>query len=1162
MSKQPVKVRDVEFFAFQWVDVVKDDNTTDIHVHGITKNNESVYINVQKYYYSLYLELPEHIEWNQNRVDMVVKKLENTLGINKKMYDEEPKLVHKKKLYYAWKTIDENGNYTDKLFNFIHFKILSQDKYNFMKNMVRKRNIEVNGLGELSLKVHETENVDLYLRYVSTNNLPITGMIKAKGVVVSDEYKESSADIELVCNYKNLKRMDNDEILQPIILSFDIEANSSVPTAMPDHTKPNDKVFQISCVVSNKGKKTKHLLSLGKPLHEEVGRDIEIREYKCESDLLVGFTDFVQESKANVIIGYNILGWDFKYLIHRATFSKCIDEFSKMSITNKTDKIVTPPEFKTKAYSAQTLVYLDTEGRLYIDILPVIKRDHKLVNYKLSTVTEHFGLPGKDPLTAQDIFRCYKEFSPKSLGVCGKYCVQDAYITMLLYEKVQIWYGLCEMSKTAQVPIFYLYTKGTQIQMFSQVMKYCFMNNYVIISNGYTPKEGDEYAGAIVLEPVPGKYEKVISFDFASLYPSIMMSHNIDYASFVYEGEHYLVDKHDVKEYYTKWTDFPCYVKLSIPERKIEEWKIIVDEKDLIQNVETLKKDYPDVLIGIFKEKSKIKDEHCHVFSWADHENCVHDINRKRLKNGEYSTAKCKVICGQRYYRFMKQEYGGKGVVPTLLEDLISRRKKTRGEIVTNNKEVITILIKLLKNKSTFVKFLEEFEKTNKEYFEDIEKQIDDTPENISYEQGKEFIQRINYLIDLNYILDRRQASYKICANSMYGAMGVKKGYLPLGPGASSVTYKGRCSIKFISTYIPENYGGVTVYGDTDSSHIYFPHIKNNKDAVDLAEKIVVKMQEFFPKPMKLEFEKIYEVYIILTKKRYIAIVANKLGEIIDFTKRGVLLSRRDNCSLVRSLYQELADCLLANKEKEEILDKMLDGVNSMFQRCHNYKKFVITKQLTKSSKEYNTKTLPSHVQLANKMIERGIEVPSGSRIEYVFTTRCQFDKNFNQGDKVEDVDYYSIIKEYVGIDYLYYMEKQFIKPLDELLKIGLGVNDFFKKQYIQRYYKRDVCREIKELFSPKIVLEEEDGTVLEEKKKKAKVFKEKKEKEEKIELIKNEPKKKEKKVKKQHKQIDIHKLNFEAVDEFEIESQKIKKNIETQKNQIQTTLNSFIKTE
>ena len=48
--------------------------------------------------------------------------------------------------------------------------------------------------------------------------------------------------------------------------------------------------------------------------------------------------------------------------------------------------------------------------------------------------------------------------------------------------------------------------------------------------------QGEEtYEGAIVIDPQVGFYEKPIAtLDFASLYPSIMMAHNLCYSTLVY----------------------------------------------------------------------------------------------------------------------------------------------------------------------------------------------------------------------------------------------------------------------------------------------------------------------------------------------------------------------------------------------------------------------------------------------------------------------------------------------------------------------------------------------------------------------------------------------------------------------------------------------------
>ena len=51
----------------------------------------------------------------------------------------------------------------------------------------------------------------------------------------------------------------------------------------------------------------------------------------------------------------------------------------------------------------------------------------------------------------------------------------------------------------------------------------------------------------------------------------------------------------------------------------------------------------------------------------------------------------------------------------------------------------------------------------------------------------------------------------------MYGAMGVRRGYLPFMPGAMCTTYMGRTNIEIVAKTIPEKYGGELIYGDTDT---------------------------------------------------------------------------------------------------------------------------------------------------------------------------------------------------------------------------------------------------------------------------------------------------------------------------------------------------------
>jgi DNA polymerase elongation subunit (family B) len=319
----------------------------------------------------------------------------------------------------------------------------------------------------------------------------------------------------------------------------------------------------------------------------------------------------------------------------------------------------------------------------------------------------------KDPLTVKGIFKCYRMFTTDSLSVVGKYCVQDSLLVLKLFEKLQLWIGLCEMSNTCNVPIFTLFTQGQQIKMYSQVYKKCLHDNIVIDSEAaalVSPSDTDDkYTGAYVFPPVPGLYEMVTSYDFSSLYPSAIIAYNIDYTTLV-------LDKN-------------------------------------------------------------VPDDKCHIFDWHDHLGCSHDqiIRKTKIKNP---------ICEKRYFRFLKEPLG---IVPTLLKNLLDARKKTNAE----KKE----LQKLLGG-------LQGVEK------EDVERMI--------------------------VVLDKRQLSYKINANSMYGAMGARKGYLPFLPGAMCTTFKGRVSIEKAAKWLVENHQANLVYGDTDSCYVSFPQYTTPAHAKDM----------------------------------------------------------------------------------------------------------------------------------------------------------------------------------------------------------------------------------------------------------------------------------------------------------------------------------------
>jgi DNA polymerase elongation subunit (family B) len=140
--------------------------------------------------------------------------------------------------------------------------------------------------------------------------------------------------------------------------------------------------------------------------------------------------------------------------------------------------------------------------------------------------TIKWGL-AKDDVTPKDIFRMTHE-GPESRGIIAKYCIQDCNLVHYLFNKVDVVTDLVEMAKLCSVPMSFLVFRGQGIKLTSYVAKKCREKGVLmpVIDKG---SKDDGYEGAIVLEPKCGLYldKPVAVGDFASLYPSSMLSENL-----------------------------------------------------------------------------------------------------------------------------------------------------------------------------------------------------------------------------------------------------------------------------------------------------------------------------------------------------------------------------------------------------------------------------------------------------------------------------------------------------------------------------------------------------------------------------------------------------------------------------------------------------------
>lgn len=1094
-------------FTYFWTVDKKQENVTCIRIYGIDKKNRTICLRINNFLPYCYLELPQVVEWNLPRAQVLGNKINQILGESAPITKE---LVYRYKLYEAH--LDSKGN--RKKFPYLK---CSFSTYNDLKRLVSMcyKPLNIYGLGVLKLKVHEQDASEI-LQLVCNADIPTAGPVLFRGKRVGKEEQYTQADKEYIVKWQNIKRYKEQLMVKPKLMGFDIEVNSTNTTAMPVVEKPGDKVFQISCsfahVGDNEEQYKNYIISMGDPDPEIVGKDVIIIRCKTEHQILQEFTKLVNEEKPHIAIGYNIFMFDLPYMYNRAAkVCYCVDTFDRMGFNLSRHSKLEEIRWSSSAYKNQEFHYIDVEGVIFVDLLPIAKRDYKLNNYKLKTVSMEILKDTKDDLSAQGIFKCYRigtkknpdgtysERARKAMGKCGKYCMKDTVLVVRLFEAMNLWYGLSEQASTFNTSIFSLFTQGQQIKVYSQIYKYCLQNDIVVEKDGYKTKEDERYMGAYVFEPQPGLYERVVPFDFASLYPTTIIAYNIDYSTWVTDET-----IPDSLCHVFRWSEHQNCVHDPKVIRKNELTAYIDKEKEKLKKLRE-RRDTPRIGKAE-KEKAKLEIERINM-----------ELKPYVSERGQIAkTITKKIMCGDRYYRFLKEP---KGVVPTILQNMLDARAQTRKLIKANKKEIFNIkysdlttehLAELNIEKSRIDSMPESPDKKDADtkYQIILAKYMDSD----LHDYHK---QRVKELSLLNNVLDKRQLSYKIAANSAYGAMGVIKGYLPFMPGAMCTTYMGRTNIEKISKTIPDKHGGKLVYGDTDSNYISFPEIHTAQETWDHATNVAAEVTKMFPPPISLAFEeKIYWLFFILTKKRYMYIECDEHGQVSSkIGKKGVLLARRDNAAIIRSIYEQIIKLIFAKKTKEEFEYYLITVLNKICSNSIEYKEYIITQavgdingmvatekiqsrnrtmlkmgnykvpMLPKEKKErekqlrlkgvdneadYYLKCLPAVVQLAQKVRGRGSIVDPGSRMEYVIIDN--YVKNDSKYNKVEEFEYFEHHADVLRIDFSYYI-KLMINPLD------IMINTYFKKdlhmvqkQYtIRCLYRAALLESIKQISKPKL---------------------------------------------------------------------------------------------
>jgi len=365
---------------------------------------------------------------------------------------------------------------------FIKSKQESKHKSLFGENLEPMKFGDINDAKEFMKKYKEVEN------------FPIFGNTSFAYQYITEEYPEE---------------VDYD-ISQLTIFTIDIETASE--NGFPSVDNPIEEVLLIT-VQDNI---TKKITTFGVKKFDvqNIQKNFEYVKCKDEADLLLTFLRFWQMAAPDVVTGWNTQLFDLPYLmvrIKRVLGEDRVKDLSPWRIVNERHVTVNGREYLTAdIYGISNLDYLDLYKKFTYSAQESYKLDYIAQQELGRRKLEHS-------------YETFKEHYTEDWQSFVEYNIVDVELVDALEDKMKLIELVITMAYDA---------KCNFTDIFSAVRTWdCILHNHLwdknIIVHQKKEHEGRTIAGAYVKEPMPGKYDWVVGFDAASLYPSIIMQYNM-----------------------------------------------------------------------------------------------------------------------------------------------------------------------------------------------------------------------------------------------------------------------------------------------------------------------------------------------------------------------------------------------------------------------------------------------------------------------------------------------------------------------------------------------------------------------------------------------------------------------------------------------------------
>jgi len=375
---------DLKFQIIDWDDFHDDDMSGNkvykIRLFGKTKEDKNVYLQIEDFSPFFFVEIDSN--WRDSSIQYIID------ACKKRVFPKEN--VDGLKSFKVVEKYKFDGFTNYKKFKYLQLTFKSHIAMkSYDRAFSKKLKVPQLSRRPIKLRIYES-NIQPFIRFMHIRQLSSVGWVSIKKNNLMDfDITPTTAHYNYKCRWTDVDKVDDNDIRKLVIASFDIECTSEDGT-FPKPKRDGDKVIQIGITYSRFGETEcyeKRILTLNKTTSLP---DAIVEWFPTEEELLLAFSRTIRETDPDIITGYNIFGFDFKYLMKRSQKLDIFTKFSRLSRVKGEVCQFVKQELSSSALGDNKLRYYKMTGRVIVDLMKVVQRDFKLPSYKLDSVASNF----------------------------------------------------------------------------------------------------------------------------------------------------------------------------------------------------------------------------------------------------------------------------------------------------------------------------------------------------------------------------------------------------------------------------------------------------------------------------------------------------------------------------------------------------------------------------------------------------------------------------------------------------------------------------------------------------------------------------------------------------------------------------------------------------